>query len=297
MRATRSCSRSGALPLRTTFTQRSCESAAAPESVSPATTARIVANATAEMKPRKRRAAELLGEQRRGHVAALVDALDRVAPDEHRRAEAEDERDQVEEADEAGRVEHRAARGARVGHGVEAHQDVRQPRGAEHQREAERDAPPTGSETSLPGASTPRPYFAAAVGRGVSGFMPNCQSTSTREQAGAAEEQHGLDDLHPGRRDHPAEQHVGEHHDAARARRRLVRECRTAAGRGCRRRPSARSGRRSRPRACRSPRRCAPAPAQSRYATTSANVYLPRLRSGSAIRNVTTGQPTSQPTE
>ena len=35
-----------------TLTQRSCESAAAPESVSPATTARMVANATAAMKPR-----------------------------------------------------------------------------------------------------------------------------------------------------------------------------------------------------------------------------------------------------
>ena len=46
-----------------------------------------------------------LGEQRRGHVAALVDRLDRVAPDEDRRAEAEDERDEIEEADEARRVE------------------------------------------------------------------------------------------------------------------------------------------------------------------------------------------------
>ena len=34
---------------------------------------------------------------------------------------------------------------------------------------------------------------------------------------------------------------------------------------------------------------------RSRNATTSANVYLPRLRSGSAIRNISAGQPTSQP--
>ena len=52
-RATRSCSRSPASACRTTFTHRSCERAAAPESVSPATTARIVAKATAAMKPRK----------------------------------------------------------------------------------------------------------------------------------------------------------------------------------------------------------------------------------------------------
>ena len=35
----------------------------------------------------------------------------------------------------------------------------------------------------------------------------------------------------------------------------------------------------------------------SRTATASAKVYLPRLRSGSAIRKSTTGQPTSQPVE
>ena len=52
-RATRSCSTSGAWPWRTTFTHRSCESAAAPDRVSPATTARMVAKATAAMKPRK----------------------------------------------------------------------------------------------------------------------------------------------------------------------------------------------------------------------------------------------------
>src|SRR6188474_3065420 len=37
--------------------------------------------------------------------------------------------------------------------------------------------------------------------------------------------------------------------------------------------------------------------ARSRVASTSANVYRPRLRSGSAIRNITTGQPTRNPIE
>ena len=74
MRATlSSSSRARPAPCRTTFTHRSCDSAAAPESVSPATTARIVANATAAMKPEERRAAEQLREQRRRHVAARVD--------------------------------------------------------------------------------------------------------------------------------------------------------------------------------------------------------------------------------
>jgi hypothetical protein len=34
-----------------------------------------------------------------------------------------------------------------------------------------------------------------------------------------------------------------------------------------------------------------------RYETTSANVYLPRFRSGSAIRKSTIGQPTRNPIE
>src|SRR6266487_1718629 len=53
IRATRSCSCSDACPPLTTLTQKSCESAAAPDKVSPATTARMVANATAQMKPKK----------------------------------------------------------------------------------------------------------------------------------------------------------------------------------------------------------------------------------------------------
>jgi hypothetical protein len=73
-RATRNCScPASALPARTTLTQRSCESAAAPASARPATTARMVAKATAAMKPRNG-SAERLGEQRRRHVAAGVDA-------------------------------------------------------------------------------------------------------------------------------------------------------------------------------------------------------------------------------
>jgi hypothetical protein len=37
--------------------------------------------------------------------------------------------------------------------------------------------------------------------------------------------------------------------------------------------------------------------ARSRAARTSAKVYRPRFRSGSAIRNITTGQPTRKPIE
>ena len=114
MRATRTCSSSVACPFRTTCRKMSCDSALAPASVSPATTARIVAKATAAMKPRNGVPPRSSATQRRGHVAARVDPANRVAADQRRRAEADDRDDQVEVADEAGGVEHRRARRLRV---------------------------------------------------------------------------------------------------------------------------------------------------------------------------------------
>ena len=51
MRDTRSSAALSALPFLNTVAYRSCDTAEAPDSVRPATTARMVANATAEMKP------------------------------------------------------------------------------------------------------------------------------------------------------------------------------------------------------------------------------------------------------
>ena len=51
MRETRSSAALSAWPLWNTVLYRSCDTADAPDSVKPATTAKIVANATAEMKP------------------------------------------------------------------------------------------------------------------------------------------------------------------------------------------------------------------------------------------------------
>ena len=53
IRATLSCSASDAVPWRTTLVQTSWHNVATPESVRPATTASMVANATAQMKPKK----------------------------------------------------------------------------------------------------------------------------------------------------------------------------------------------------------------------------------------------------
>ena len=84
-------------------------------------------------------AAEERGEVRRGEVAAGARGLDAALAQERARAEADERRQQVEEADDEHRPHHRRARRLGVGHGEEAHQDVRQAGGAEHEREAERD--------------------------------------------------------------------------------------------------------------------------------------------------------------
>ena len=105
----------------------------------------------------ERLAAHRLRQQRRRHVAARIDPANRRLAHEHHGAEAEDEREQVERADHRGGVGHRDARRVRIRHGIEAHQDVRQPRGAEHQRQPQRNAVDR-SETKRPGASTPWPF-------------------------------------------------------------------------------------------------------------------------------------------
>jgi hypothetical protein len=63
----------------------------------------------------------------------------RVGQHEGDGAEADDEGQDVEVADPGGGPQHRLARFLGVGHGEEAHQDVRQAGGAEHQRHAEAD--------------------------------------------------------------------------------------------------------------------------------------------------------------
>ena len=229
-------------PCLTTWPHRSCASAAAPESVRPATTARIVANATAEMKPRKPVPPSTSASSGAAMLPPLSTRDDRLAADEHRRAEAEDERDEVEEADQRRRVGDRAARGLRVGHRVEPHEDVRQPGGAEHQRDAERDRLERVRD-ELAGREHRGAVLRARLGEQRSGLMPNFASTSIASSVAPSSSSTGLDDLHPGRRDHPAEQHVERASRRRRSRSRARTTGRTSGGRGCRRRPSARSDR------------------------------------------------------
>jgi hypothetical protein len=144
--------------------------------------------------------------------------------------EADDEGQHVEVADPGRRPEHRLARLLGVGHREEAHQDVRQPGGAEHQRHAEAD----GRDRILDEAARAHDRDALldgllgrhAAGAGQSGLHLDCLGEHRlraeaevpqhhqRHEGRAGEQQPGLDDLHPGGGGHATEQHV-DHHQRA----------------------------------------------------------------------------------
>ena len=111
---------------------------------------------------------------------------------------------------------------------------MRQAGGAEHQRHAERDAREIGSLMKLPGPMIDSPTCArlrlrpgwrrgsAQVGLDLDraartappGEKPNCAITMNAMKRRAGQQQHRLDDLHPGGREHAAEQHVDHHQHA-----------------------------------------------------------------------------------
>ncbi len=103
--------------------------------VRPATTARMVAKATALMKAKKTSPPSACASS----GALMFSTADIRRREDRRRAEAEEGRHDVEEADDDHRPDDGDARRLRIGHGVEADEDVRQSGGAEDEREAERD--------------------------------------------------------------------------------------------------------------------------------------------------------------
>ena len=74
----------------------------------------------------------------------------------------------------------------------------------------------TGSDTSPPGAmmASPRGWMRTASANIASGLKPKCQQHGERHEGRAAEQQAGLDDLHPGGRLHAAEGDVDDHQRA-----------------------------------------------------------------------------------
>ncbi len=174
-------------------------------------------------------AAERLREERRAHV------LDRDVGwrQDRRRAEAEEGGHDVEQSDQRHRPHHRSARGGRIGHDVEAHQDVRQSRGTEDQREPERQ-----QLDRAPGRRVHRARLQEILGdRDAVGAGPAHRADRREEvreavievrqhqhaqEQRAAHQQHGLDDLHPGGGEHAAEDHVHDHQRADRGHGHLV---------------------------------------------------------------------------
>ena len=168
-------------------------------------------------------AADGLGQVHGDHVAAADDlAADHatfeelgVLADDNHRAQAHQKDHVEEEADEAGSVEHRFARFLGVADGEEAHQDVRQTGGTEHQAETEGDCRDRIGQQAARGhqlgTELVHGFHLLEQRRQRKPELPVCQEQCQR----TAEEQHaGLDDLYPGRRDHTAEGDVDHHQDA-----------------------------------------------------------------------------------
>src|SRR5574343_970196 len=168
----------------------------------------VAANGLGEVHDRHVGAADQLA----ANDAALEEA--RVLADDDDGGDAEDHHDEKEEADEAGGVEHRFAGFLGVRHGEETHHDVRQAGGAEQQCQRQRH----GGDRISHQLARRHDGDAGFVGghglgeQGVEGEVEAAEGEHHQDRA-AAEQQAGLDDLHPGRRDHAAEGDIDHHQD------------------------------------------------------------------------------------
>ena len=201
------------------------------------------------------RPAQFEREQRRRGVHPARRLLDRVRADQRTGAVAQHQREQVEHADQHDRPDHRAARVAGRRHGVEAHQDVRQAGGAQHQGDAEREEVQFGRSGGAVLLARAEQRL-AGLARLVDGGLQQAGEVEAvlaehpqRHRERADDQQRGLDDLHPGGALHAADQDVGDHDDADHGDHQGLRAAslrrRAAAPPGHRRRPSAPAGRRT----------------------------------------------------
>jgi hypothetical protein len=139
----------------------------------------------------------------------------RVGADDGDRRQAHDRHHGEEETDAEGGDEHALARFLGVGHGEEAHQNMRQTGGAEHQ--------PSDSDTAVTGSARKgtRPHqrhaFLGILDR-LGGQRLEIETElgkrQQHHQRAAAQQQAGFDDLHPGGGDHAAERDIDHHQHA-----------------------------------------------------------------------------------
>ncbi len=155
-----------------------------------------------------------LREQRRHEVAARRVRGGHVAED-RASAHADEHRHREEHPDEQDAPGDRAAGRLRVGHGEEAHEQMRQPGGAEQQRQ------PEGDRVDRVRVLQARGEVLVPVGVVVRRAAEQLERVESRlaehqdrEDGSRDHEQPGLDDLHPRRGEHPAEDDVDEHEDA-----------------------------------------------------------------------------------
>ncbi len=236
--------------------------------VRPATTARMVAKATAEMIPSSSVPPSSKASSGAAEFTPPGAVGDRVGTHERGGTEAQHEAEQVEHADQADRPDHRLARLLGGRHRVEAHQHVRQAGGAEHQGQRQRDEVDLASACSCrtwrPARAACRPsgLLSAAAPITFDRLNPYLLSTQKVISAAPRDQQDGLDDLHPGGALHATDEHVDDHQDAHDGDRdRLADPAGDAheqARPARRRRPSGPAGRRRTPRGWTVPPPCAP---------------------------------------
>ncbi|EXI69785.1 MAG: hypothetical protein AW08_00278 [Candidatus Accumulibacter adjunctus] len=138
-----------------------------------------------------------------------------VLADDDDRAETHQEDDVEEVADDSRCVEHRFPRFLGVADGEEAHQDVRQAGGTEHQAEAERDGGDrVGEQAAGRHQSGAELVHGLDLGQQLGEREAELRVGEEQRQRATGEQQASLDDLHPGRRDHAAESDIDHHQDA-----------------------------------------------------------------------------------
>ena len=187
-----------------------------PRSPGPATTARIVANATAATIASSRSPPRCCGERRHREVAGLAGGLLARLAEDRARAEAERRRHQVEGADQDHRPDHGLAGGLGVGTVKNRIRMCGSPAVPSTSAEAERHRVERGRQEQARLAGTPAPSddCARASREQVDRVPADLGQHPDGQHDAAREHQDRLDDLHPGRREHAAEDDVGEHERA-----------------------------------------------------------------------------------